>query len=418
MKKNKNKTYHAEFTKAMKDTHTILLPDMLHYHNALLQAAFAACGYHLEILPEEKDLPGYSLPYISGDSCFPTVLILGQMLAALKIGQFRPDQIAFMEPQAGGACRAGNIYNSIIKSLQKAGYGQIPVISLNAFGQEKHAGFTITPKLLSGAIAAVCFGDLLMTLYQQVRPYERQKGAASSCWERWNRKLCGDIAAGRNISPGRRRAQYRQIVRDFAAIEVEDRTVRRVGITGEIYVKFSPIGNGHLEQFLKEQGCAYRMGGFVNYAIYIVDSERESLMLRGAVPVVQRAYGTVIRYLRRVQREINQSIAEESRFSPDADFARMAELAAPVIDKGCHTGDGWLIAAEVADLVEKGYDNILIVHPFGCLVSHVCERGILKKLHVQYPNVNIQTVEYDYDSAQALRESRILLGISGKGTTG
>ena len=160
----------AEFTKAMKDTHTILLPDMLHYHNALLQAAFAACGYRLEILPEEKNLPEYSLPYISGDYCLPAVLILGQMLAALRSGRFQPDQIAFMEPQTGGACRAGNYYNSIIKSLKEAGYGHIPVISLNAFGKDKHAGFTITPKLLFRAIAAVCYGDLLMTLYQQVRP--------------------------------------------------------------------------------------------------------------------------------------------------------------------------------------------------------------------------------------------------------
>lgn len=402
----------AEFTKAMKDTHTILLPDMLHYHNELLQAAFAACGYHLEILPEEKDLPGYSLPYISGDYCLPTILILGQVLAALRSGRFQPDQIAFMEPQAGGACRAGNIYNSIIESLKKAGYGQIPVISLNAFGQYRHAGFTITPKLLFRAISAVCFGDLLMTLYQQVRPYESRKGDAKACRERWIRKLCENIIAGKNISGKRRKEQYRQIVRDFAEIPVEDRKIRRVGITGEIYIKFSPIGNGHLEQFLQEQDCAYRMGGFVNYAIYIVDSEQENQKLCGAGPVVQKAYDTVIRYLSRVQQDINQSIAEGNRFLPDADFAKMKEMAAPIINRGCHTGDGWLVAAEVADLAEKGYENILIVHPFGCLVSHVCERGIMKKLHELYPNVNIQTVEYDYDSAHTLQESRVLLGIS------
>lgn len=405
----------AEFTKKMKETHTILLPDMLHYHNELLQAAFAACGYHLEILPEAERLPEYSLPYISGDYCLPAVLILGQMLAAVRSGHFDPGRIAFMEPQTGGACRAGNYYNSMIESLKRAGYNQIPVISLNAFGRDKHAGFTITPKLLSGAVAAVCFGDLLMTLYQQVRPYEIQKGEAQTCWEHWNKKLCEDIVAGKNISRKRRREQYRRIVHDFARIPVKERNIRRVGITGEIYIKFSPIGNEHLEQFLQEQDCAYRMGGFVNYAIYIVDSEREDQKLRGAGRVVQRAYDTVIRYLSRIQHDINQSIAEEKRFWPDAEFAKMKEMAAPVLHTGCHTGDGWLIAAEVADLVEKGYENILIVHPFGCLVSHVCERGIVKKLHERYPNVNIQTVEYDYDTSRTLRESRILLGISGMG---
>lgn len=160
-----------------------------------------------------------------------------------------------------------------------------------------------------------------------------------------------------------------------------------------------------------EQDCAYRMGGFVNYAIYIVDSERENQELCGAGWIIRKAYDTVIRYLSDIQHDINQSISEESRFVPDADFAKMKEMAAPIISSDCHTGDGWLVAAEVADLAEKGYENILIVHPFGCLVSHVCERGIMKKLHERYPKVNIQTVEYDYDSSQALRESRILLGI-------
>lgn len=402
----------AEFTRKMKHTHTILLPDMLHYHNALLQAAFAACGYRLEILPEEKNLPDYSLPYISSDYCFPTVLILGQVLAALRSGRFQPDRIAFMEPQAGGACRAGNIYHAIIESLKKAGYSHIPVISLNAFGQYKHSGFTITPKLLFGAVAAVCYGDLLMTLYQQVRPYERRPGESKVCWERWNSKLCADIAAGKNISAKRRKERYRQIVRDFARIPVEDRSVRRVGIVGEIYIKFSPIGNEHLERFLQERDCAYRMGGFVNYCIYLVDSEREDQKLCGAGRMERKACDMVFRYLIRIQQDINRSIAEESRFLPDADFAKIKEMAEPIINKGCRTGDGWLVAAEVADLVEKGYNNILIVHPFGCLVSHVCERGIMKKLHERYPKVNIQTVEYDYDSAHTLRDSRILLGIS------
>lgn len=255
-----SRTDTVEFTKTMKGTHTILLPDMLHYHNELLQAAFASCGYRMEILPEEKNLPEYSLPYISSDYCLPAVLILGQILAAVRSGRFDPDQIAFMEPQTGGACRAGNYYNSIIESLKRAGYSQIPVISLNAFGKDKHEGFTITPKLLFGAIAAVCFGDLLMTLYQQVRPYESKKGEAKACWERWNRKLCEDIKNGKNISRKRRRELYHQIVHDFAGIPMEERKLRRVGITGEIYIKFSPIGNEHLEQFLQEQNCAYRMG--------------------------------------------------------------------------------------------------------------------------------------------------------------
>ena len=176
-------------------------------------------------------------------------------------------------------------------------------------------------------------------------------------------------------------------------------------------MKFSPVGNGHLEQFLQERDCAYRLGGFINYVIYLVDSELEDHKLRCSGRMILKAHDMVIRYLLRMQHDISQSMSEDGRFVPDADFATMKEMAEPVISQGCHTGDGWLVAAEVADLVEKGYENILIVHPFGCLVSHVCERGIMKKLHERYPGVNIHTIEYDYDSAPALRESRILLGI-------
>lgn len=401
-----------EFTGEMRRTHTILLPNMLPYHNELLQAAFAACGYCLDILPEAENLPEYSLPYISSDYCLPAVLILGQMLAAVCSGEYDLERIAFMEPQTGGACRAGNYYNSMIESLRRAGYDRIPVISLNAFGREKQEGFTITPKLLFSAIAAVCYGDVLMTLYQQVRPYERHEGETEECQKKWIRVLSDEILAGKRLSRKKRRERYRQIRRDFAGIPVRERKCRRVGITGEIFIKFSPIGNDHLEKFLQEHDCAYRMGGFVNYAIYIVDSERENQRLCGAGRTVLKAYDLVIRYLCRVQEDINNSISAEERFLADAPFPRMKELAEPILHRGCHTGDGWLVAAEVADLVEKGYRNILIVHPFGCLVSHVCERGIMKKLHDRFPGVNIQTVEYDYDSSRALRESRILLGIS------
>lgn len=175
----------AEFTKAMKKTHKIWLPDMLHYHNELLQAAFFSCGYQLEIMPEYKSLAKYALPLISNDYCYPSILILGQVLALVASEDFDIGHTAFMEPQTGGACRAGNIYNSMIRCLSKIGHPEIPVISLNAFGAEKHRGFSITPGLFMGAAAAVCYGDLLMMLSQQVRPYEKTRSEAEKCRQKW-----------------------------------------------------------------------------------------------------------------------------------------------------------------------------------------------------------------------------------------
>ncbi len=411
-KKNSSKVTKAEFTKAMKKTHTIYMPDMLGYHNSFLKAAFARAGYCLEIMSKDEKLVNYSLPYISGDYCLPAMMILGQMFATIEDEKVDIDKIAFLEPQAGGACRAGNYYNSMIKSLERAGYGHIPVISLNAFGQEKHSGFSITPKLVAGAVAAVCYGDLLMTLLQQVRPYEIKAGATKKCYDMWVRRIARDIRAGKNISKKNRKKRYQEIVESFRQIKTKkDNNKIRVGITGEIYIKFSHIGNDNLEDFLKQQGCDYRMGGFVNYAIYLVNSERENQNLKGTSETVLKLIDKLADYLEKLQDDMNASLIKAG-FQADATFSNLKKLAEPIIARECNTGDGWLIAGEVADLVNQGYDHILIVHPFGCLVSHVCERGIMKKLHKAYPSVNIQTIEYDYDTSQTLRESRLMLALS------
>ena len=399
----------------MKKTHTIYMPDMLGYHNAFLKAAFMRAGYHLEIMKQDKDLEAYSLPYISGDYCLPAVLILGQMFATIKEQGADADKIAFLEPQAGGACRAGNYYNSMINSLRRAGYGNIPVISLNAFGKEKHPGFSITPTLIRGVVAAVCYGDLLMTLLQQIRPYEVEKGATKECYDDWEREIVSDILAGKNISKKARKKRYKEIVESFDRIktrsgDVKNKKTTRVGITGEIYIKFSRIGNDNLEKFLQDLGCDYRMGGFVNYVIYLVNSEKENQRLQGTSSYIIGIIDKLEKYLQAVQQDINQ-VLSQGGFMSDASFSMLQEYAQPIISKGCNIGDGWLIAGEVIDLIKQGYDHILIVHPFGCLVSHICERGIMRKLHNLYPNVNIQTIEYDYDTSKTLRESRLMLGL-------
>lgn len=402
----------AEFTRTMKKTHTIWLPDMLHYHNELLQAAFLRCGYRLEILPEYENLAKYPLPFISNDYCYPSILILGQVLAFVQSGDCDIAHTAFMEPQTGGACRAGNIYHSMIQCLRKNGLPQVPVISLNAFGNEKHSGFTITPALLFGAVAAVCYGDLLMLLLQQTRPYEAEQGEANRCRKKWLGILTEDIKAGRNISRAKRKERYKEMIEDFKNIPLRKKKLTKVGITGEIYMKFSPIGNDHLEDFLYRSAYDFRLGGFINYAVYLVDGELMKARMQGANKLIQKGYLFVLSYLKKIQKDLYDAVAASGVFQPDMLFTEMKEGAAKFLNSGCSTGDGWLIAGEVIDLISQGYDHILILHPFGCLVSHVCIRGILKKLHEAFPDVMIQAVEYDYDSSKALRESRILLGLS------
>lgn len=404
------------FTRKMKKTHTILLPEMLKYHSVFLQAAFEGSGYHFAVMCGENDLKSKALRYMNHDYCYPAILIVGQILDVLEKGQYPADRIAFMEPQAGGACRAANYYHAIIRTLEKCGQEQIPVISLNLKGKERHPGFRITPKLLLSAVTAVCYGDLIMSLYQQVKPYECKEGATDNVRCRLEQELSEQIRnhQGRGgISGRKRRETYRYILESFDKIPVHEKQKKMVGVTGEVYIKFSSLGNHDLEKFLDGQDCQCVMGGFINYAIYVVDSDYRDYLLNTRSPILGKGYELVLAYLEKVQRVLYEEVGLHGRFLIDPPFSELKKKSEKVIGYDCITGDGWLAAAETVAAIERGCKHVLILHPFGCLVSHVCERGIMKKLKQLYPDVNIQTIEYDYDSSDTLRKSRILLGISG-----
>lgn len=399
----------ASFTRKMKKTHTILLPQMLEYHSPFLQAAFEASGYHFGVLQGGERLKERALRCISNDYCYPGILIVGQMLEALQEGRYQADKVAFMEPQAGGACRAGNYYQVIIRAMSRCGYGQVPVISLNYKGQEKHPGFQITPRLFLDAVRAVCYGDLLLSLYHQVKPYEREAGSTDRVRAELEVELMEQIRRHRG---GTRRKGYQHILKAFGAIPVRERSRQKVAVAGEIYIKYCSLGNHGLEKYLDSQGCQCLMGGFINYAIYVLDSDYRAYLTDTAHPVLKGGYELALAWLKKVQRELYREVERYGQFEMDPPFDEMKRLAGDLVGNDCITGDGWLVAAEAAAAVERGCRNVLIVHPFGCLVSHVCERGILKRLKAKYPQVNFQTVEYDYDSSDALRESRIMLGLA------
>ena len=393
----------------MKKTHTILLPQMLEYHSPFLQAAFEANGYQFAVLQGGVGLKERALRCINNDYCYPGILIVGQMLEALQEGRYQADKIAFMEPQAGGACRAGNYYQVIIRAMNRSGYGQVPVISLNYKGQEKHPGFQITPRLFLDAVRAVCYGDLVLSLYHQVKPYEREAGAADRVRAELETELMEQIRTHKGSA---RKKVYRYILRAFGAIPVREESRQKVAVAGEIYIKYCSLGNHGLEKYLDRQGCQCLMGGFINYALYVLDSDYRAYLTDSVNPVLKGGYELALRWLKKVQLELYREVERYGRFEMDPPFDEMKRLAGELVGNDCITGDGWLVAAEAVAAVERGCQNVLIVHPFGCLVSHVCERGILKRLKARYPKVNFQTVEYDYDSSDALRESRIMLGLA------
>lgn len=399
-----------KFTESDKKSRTIMLPQMLEYHSAFLKAAFEASGYKFDIMHSEEPPSKYeSLRYISSDYCYPTVLIVGQVLETIRKNGGDCRGLAFMEPQAGGACRAGNIYNLLIKTLERLGY-DAPVISLNFRGQEKHPGFKITPKLVKNAAVSVCVGDLMMLLYQQTKPYEIVPGETDKVYKKAEEYACKAIRSGK----AKRAEIYSRIIEAFKRVKTNGMKKKRVGVAGEIYIKYSSLGNHNLEKYLLDNGCEVYFGGFANYIIYIADSEKTSFMLEHKSRTAAKVFDFVIKIMERLQLEMLEAVRRAGGYETDYSFSELRKKADGIISNSCTNGDGWLIAAEVVQAIEKGCRNVLIVHPFGCLVSHVCERGILRSLKDKYRDVNIQTIEYDYDQSPTLRESRILLGLVEK----
>ncbi len=400
----------AEFTKEMRDTHTIYMPQMLHYHNELICAAFKYGGYNLKVIPKQTVFPPSAQSLINKDYCTCAFEIVGNILAFIENNPDAAGSIAILEPQTGGSCRAGNYYNLIIDCLKKTGNSDIPVLSLNAHKAEAHSGFRINARMLFAAVAAVCYGDLLMTLTEQILPYEVVPGQTEALRQQWLKRLCDSISNGHCIF--NRKKIYKEIADSFLSVPTDrSRRPTRVGIAGEIYIKFSPIGNFLLEDFLYNHGCEIRQGGFVNYCIYLVYSEIADMRLAHKNPAALLLCEKLKDILCSMQKDMNDTL-QSLHLHHDMNFMDLQKVKGDILNDCYSMGDGWLVLSEIIDLAMQGYDKILVVHPFACLVSHVGSRGILKKLNELFPSVKISSIEFDREQSKALRESRILLAIS------
>ena len=246
-----------------------------------------------------------------------------------------------------------------------------------------------------------------MYLHQQTLPYEKRAGATRETYRQVEKKIYDSIREGKY----QRKILYQYMLHEFQKIEKIERNVKRIGVTGEVYMKYSSLGNHGLEEYLYQNACEPYFGGFMNYCLFVADSEKRMWLLSHQSKIVKRIFECGLHFLEKPQTEMFQFVRENSDYQVDCTFSELKQKIEGIVSEDCITGDGWLIAAEAVQAIEKGCRNVLIVHPFGCLVSHVCIRGIMKNLHKKYPDIVIQTVEYDYDSSDTLRESRILLGI-------
>ena len=404
---DQNKGY-VVFTEEMKKTHTILVPNMLPMHFQMIGRVLERVGYKVELLETSgPQIAETGLKYVHNDTCYPAILVIGQFIHALQSGKYDPDRVALILFQTGGGCRASNYIHLLRKALEKAGMGHVPVISLSLAGLEKHPGFQLSLNVIMKMMYGVLYGDLLMTLVNQCKPYELEKGTAQALAERWTGQLAGEM--GDRAGYRYVKANYRRILDDFARIPMEKSDKVKVGIVGEIFVKYSPLGNNNLEQFLVDEGAEAVVPGLLDFCLYCVYNNLLDRKLYGMQKQVQLAYRIAYRYLVNKERDMIEAIRAHGRFEPPTLFTHTIGLVQGTISMGVKMGEGWLLTAEMLELADKGVGNIVCTQPFGCLPNHICGKGMMKPIRERNPHVNIVAIDYDAGATRVNQENRLKL---------
>ena len=400
----------VDFTEEMRREYTILAPDIFPTHMELLTKVFSICGYHVEILHEEgKQVIDSGLKYIHNDMCYPAICAVGQQLHALTSGKYDVHKVALIQYQTGGGCRASNYIFLLRKALENMGLGFVPVISLNFSGLEKYSGFKITPRFLLMGLRALVYGDMLLLLKNHVRPYEKTPGSTAALVQEWIQTLSGQFERGKGMSGGAMRKNLRRMAAEFHALPRVERECRKVGIVGEIYVKYSAFGNNRLEEFLASQGCEYRIPGVLGFFQYCFSDAFTDQKYYGTSRrriLVSRAIEWI---LGKWENALRNALKPYPEFIPPAAIEQVEKLADRVIDRGVKMGEGWLLPGECAELIEDGYPNIICAQPFGCLPNHIAGKGTIRRLRELYPDANIFPVDYDAGASKVNQENRIKL---------
>ena len=406
--------YHrAAFTKKMRDEKwTLLAPQMSPIHFDVLEPMFAKHGYNVVLLKnDDRRAIDMGLKYVNNDACFPSITVVGQLMEAVTSGRYDTDHLALMMTQTGGCCRASNYVGFIRRALEKAGYGHIPVVSVNLNGMEKNEGFTLSKGLIMDAVHALVYGDLFMRCLYHVRPYELEKGSAEAIHQKW-KEICVDSL----VNP-KTKWHYadvcRGIVADFDALPI-DETLRkpRVGIVGEILVKYMPLANNHLVELLEAEGAEAVVPDlldFFNYSIYGRDFRHKNLGTSWKDSVVAKAG---VEMLRRLRAPALEALEKSRRFEAPMPIEDVAKLAEPFLAIGNQYGEGWFLTGEMAELLTSGTPNIVCIQPFACLPNHVVGKGVIKALRKSYPWANIVAVDYDPGASEVNQLNRIKLMLS------
>lgn len=402
------------FTRKMKGSYTILAPQMAPIHFELVQEASRSCGYRLEVLSAlDKPAIDEGLKYVNNDACYPAIIMIGQLVKALKSGEYDIDKTAVIITQSGGGCRATNYIAFLKLGLSQAGFSKVPIISLNTAGLEKQPGFKMSLGLINKCIMAIIIGDLLMKVLNRTKPYERFVGSAQLLYEKWNDAAKLGIRKG---SPRIYNKIIRGIIREFDRLELKPINKPRVGIVGEILVKYHPTANNDIISILEEGGAEAVVPDLMDYFLYSTFNSGFKLRYLAGKKIKNILSEVALSYILGFQRVVKNELEKSDRFLPPTPIKELANKASSIISLGNQTGEGWLVTAEMMEYIEQGINNIICVQPLACLPNHIIGKGMIKSIKDLYPEANIIPIDYDpgLSSVNQLNRIKLMLSVAMK----
>lgn len=407
-----DKTGRLLFTKEMKKEYKILIPQMAEIQFRIMERIFSQYGYNTELLETNgPEIAQVGLKYVHNDTCYPALLVIGQFIHALQSGKYDVHKTALLITQTGGGCRASNYIHLLRKALKKAHLEFVPVISLNISGLENNPGFTLTLSMARKLIGALVYGDTLMLLSNQTKPYEVNKGESMKLVNTWIENILGQYREGKGFNIEQQRKNLDDMAKSFSEIKRNITPKIKVGIVGEIYVKYAPLGNNNLARFLGEQDCEVCIPGIMGFALFKVDNRIQDIELYGGSKIKYTVMKKVYGYLEKMENLIVECTVKYG-FNPPGKYSHLKQLVTGVVGLGNKMGEGWLLTAEMLELAESGYHNIVCTQPFGCLPNHIVGKGMIRKIKEINPKTNIVAIDYDPGATRVNQENRIKLMLS------
>lgn len=398
------------FTKEMKKDWTIIAPQMSPIHFQFIEKAVRASGYNIDVLPaNDKEAIEEGIKYVNNDACYPSILVIGQMINALKSGKYDPNKTALIISQTGGGCRATNYVGFLKKGLREAGFPNVPIISLNVLGMERQPGFKISYRLIKKLMMGVIYGDLFIRVLYRVRPYETVKGSANKLYEYYREKAFKNVENGNKNEMNK---LVKEIVKAFDTLEINDEVKPKVGIVGEILVKYHPTANNNIVDVLEKEGAEVVVPELLDFFLYCCyNSKFKNRYLSGS-SIVKTGCDIAISYIESYRKVVIKELQNSERFGYPSSINNLAKKAANVVSLGNQTGEGWLLTGEMVELIESDVNNIVCIQPFACLPNHITGKGMIKALKSKYPLANIVAVDYDPGASEVNQLNRIKLMMS------